>query len=402
MRDIKIVSNKHIIREKLISCFVAVAFLFNSICLLANILFPSLENFGEIFIIVFLILGMAVCLTASFRINFGLLSLNSIILLAILASYLYYDSPEIIKTLMNNYIVWGIGVTVIMMQKYDIRRTLDILYWLSLVIILFELVAEAEQKYESFTWTYSVLPCVATVIIHFTYCRFSNLILKITYIPGFFMLIKFILNANRGGLISILLLLFFISIKSLNSVNSHLKSRKILTILLATVAIAVGVFFEQITLLLYNYMQNLDFNIQALSKMYRLMEVGNITNNRQELYSYAWHGFVNSPIWGNGIGGFSVNHGGWTHNLILQLLYEGGILLSSLVLIPLAKNCLFVLREKRLTGDEYSLFVLFFSASIPKLMFSTELWSTQSFWMLFAFCMLIRCKYSNHKKNKLK
>lgn len=402
MRDIKIVSNKQIIREKLISCFVAVAFLFNSICLLANILFPSLENFGEIFIIVFLILGMAVCLTASFRINFGLLSLNSIILLAILASYLYYDSPEIIKTLMNNYIVWGIGVTVIMMQKYDIRRTLDILYWLSLVIILFELVAEAEQKYESFTWTYSVLPCVATVIIHFTYCRFSNLILKITYIPGFFMLIKFILNANRGGLISILLLLFFISIKSLNSVNSHLKSRKILTILLATVAIAVGVFFEQITLLLYNYMQNLDFNIQALSKMYRLMEVGNITNNRQELYSYAWHGFVNSPIWGNGIGGFSVNHGGWTHNLILQLLYEGGILLSSLVLIPLAKNCLFVLREKRLTGDEYSLFVLFFSASIPKLMFSTELWSTQSFWMLFAFCMLIRCKYSNHKKNKLK
>lgn len=295
MRDIKIVSNKQIIREKLISCFVAVAFLFNSICLLANILFPSLENFGEIFIIVFLILGMAVCLTASFRINFGLLSLNSIILLAILASYLYYDSPEIIKTLMNNYIVWGIGVTVIMMQKYDIRRTLDILYWLSLVIILFELVAEAEQKYESFTWTYSVLPCVATVIIHFTYCRFSNLILKITYIPGFFMLIKFILNANRGGLISILLLLFFISIKSLNSVNSHLKSRKILSILLATVAIAVGVFFEQITLLLYNYMQNLDFNIHALSKMYRLMEVGNITNNRQELYSYAWHGFVNSP-----------------------------------------------------------------------------------------------------------
>lgn len=402
MRDRKIVSNKQIIREKLISCFVAVAFLFNSICLLANILFPSVENFGEIFIIVFLILGMLVCLTASCRINFGLLLLNSIILLAILASYLYYDSSEIVKTLMNNYIVWGIGVTVIMMQKYNIRRTLDVLYWLSLVIILFEFAAEAEQKYESFTWTYSVLPCVATAIIHFAYCRFSNLILKITYIPGFLMLIKFVLNANRGGLISILLLLFFISLKSLNSVNLHLKSRKTLSILLVAVSIAVGLFFEQITLLLYNCMQNLDLNIHALSKMYRLIEVDNITNNRQDLYSYAWHGFLNSPLWGNGIGGFSVNHGGWTHNLVLQLLYEGGILLSSLVLIPLVKNCLFVLREKRLTGDEYSLFVLLFSASIPKLMFSTELWSTQSFWMLFAFCMLIRCKYSTHNTNKLK
>lgn len=394
--NIKASSQKHATREKLIACLVAVAFLFNSICLLANILFPSVDNFGEIFVIFILVLGLAACITPSVRINFNLLFLNAIILLAVFASYLYYDFSDIVKSLMINYISWGIGVTVIMMQKYNLRRVLNISYWISFFIILCELLTNAEKDYDILVWTYSIFPCIAISVIHFAYCRHRKFIFKITYIPCFVMMIKFMLNANRGGIVSILALFFFISIKSVNSAYGRVKNRKMLGLILLIFALFVGLFFEPIVSFLYNWAESMSFNVESLEKMYRLIETGNIINNRKELYACAWNGFLESPIIGNGVGGFSVKYGTWTHNFILQLLYEGGILLAPLVLVPLIENCLFVLKEKRITGDEYSLFVLFFSASVPRLLISTELWNTQSFWMLFAFCMLIRNKYKSH------
>lgn len=384
-------------REKRISIVISLAFLFNSICLLTNTLFPSVSNFGEMFVFALLLIGALICITSVMTINTTLLLINGTILIAMLLSFAFYDSNSDIKTLFINFIAWGIGITVIMMQKYVIRKVMDISFWMSVLIIAVDIITFAHERYESMTWTYAIFPCLAISIIHFNYCRFSKGYLKLAYIPGLILLIKFVFTANRGGLISLMVLLFLISIKSISKNSKHLKSHRMLAVVMLLIGVLIIVNLEPIVEYLYLALESRNIEISALSKMRRLIESDNLINNRDELYVFAWEGFLASPLWGNGIGAFSVNHGGWAHNFILQLLYEGGILLSSLILIPMIDSFLFVFRDNRIAGDEYSFFVLLFTTSVPRLLFSTELWNTQTFWMLFAFCIIIRYKYSEKR-----
>ncbi|SHF07159.1 O-antigen ligase family protein [Lactonifactor longoviformis] len=386
------------VRNTITSCLVAMAFLFNSICLLVGILFPAISGFGDVFVIIILFIGFLLCLTSPMRLIRNVIFMNLLLLLAIILSYIYYRFSPMIYTLMLNFFAWGIGIAVIMMQDYDLRKTINISYVFSTITCIFELIFNAHNLYEPMTWTYAIFPCLATIIVHFIYCRYSGILLKLFYIPGLLMLFKFFLYANRGGVVSLLLLIYLVSIKGKNSNSNKLRNKKILNILLLILLVCSVFFYEQIIAILYNLLSQRDIEVSALSKMYRMIGLGNVTNNRNELYIYAWNGFLESPLWGNGIGGFSVNHGGWTHNFVLQILYEGGIALFIIIIVPLVKIVVFFINGKQVTNEEYSLFALFFCTSVPRLLFSTELWNTQGFWMLLAFGMITIKKHKNIRK----
>lgn len=387
-------------KEFLTSLLISFAFLFNSICLLVNILIPSVENFGEIFVVAILLLGIGACAISSIKINYSLLRINVILLLAMLGSFLYYENDDAIKTLLTNFIVWGIGITILMMQEYSMEKVLSISFKVSIIVMIFDIITNADENYDSMVWAYAVLPCIAVTIVHFVYIRFTGLLSKIAYIPGFLMLIKFVLNANRGGLISLAVLVILLNFKAKDKSNNKLKNKYLLGTLLIILFVILIVFIEQITLYLYDTLASYGVEVSAIKKMYRLIEADNVSNNREELYNFAWNGFLSSPVFGNGIGGFSVNHGGWAHNLILQLLYEGGVILTALILVPLIKSSVFILKSTIVTVEEYSMYIVLFSTSIPRLLFSTELWNTQAFWMLFALCILIGTKYKNKKRGR--
>lgn len=386
-------------KRNLTSFVVAIAFLFNSICLLANIIFPEINNFGELFVIFMLLLGIvSMLLRLSFKIRLNILLPNMFILILMLISYFYYNSSSTILSLMINYVVWGLGIVFIMTQGFDEKKVIEYSFWISTAVIIAELMVSANQRYELMTWSYAVFPCVATAIVHFWYCRFQKYRYYIFYIPSLIMLIKFILNVNRGGLLSLVALMLLIVIKSTKQKGGRLKNRRAITFVLSIAVLLFALFFEQIIVELYEYLSSIGYEITAIRKTYKLIITDNVANNRNELYSYAWNGFLESPIFGHGIGGFSINHGGWVHNFVLQLLYEGGILLSAVVLIPLVKNCVFVIRSTQITKYEYAMFILLFSTSIPKLLVSTELWNTQTFWMLCAFGVFISSVYSKSRR----
>lgn len=371
----------------ILSCLVGSAFLFNSICLLMNIIAPSIAGFGKIFITIILLTGMIMCFPR-IRIAKNVIILNVFLLVLILASYFYYGCAAEISVLLQNYIVWGLGVTIIMMQKYDLKVVLDFCFYVSTATIICELLTNAHVAYEPMTWTYSIFPCVASVVVHFLYCRFDGIVKKIFYIPGLIMLIKFIAFSNRGGIVSLAVLLYLVSIKTINTKDLKLRNKTMLNIILLIILICIVVFYEQIIGFLFDIANSNGYKISSLNKMYRLIQEGNITNNRSELYEYAINGFKASPLWGKGIGAFSVNHGGWTHNFVLQILYEGGLLLFAAIIIPLIRIVFLFLKGTNIDAYRYSFFVLLFCTSIPRLLFSTELWNTQAFWMLLAFGLI--------------
>ena len=211
------------------------------------------------------------------------------------------------------------------------------------------------------------------------------------------MFFKFILNSNRGGLFSLAFLLYFIIMRKISKGTKYTSKRGITSVIVLLVICILAINYEAIVEALYNLLSANDIKVSAVNKMYRLIMTENVLNNRSELYEFAWKGFLESPIWGNGVGAFSVNHGGWAHNLFLQVLYEGGVLLFSLVFIPLLIIIYHMVWGDKVKKENYAFLVLLFCTSIPRLLFSTEIWNTQSFWMLLVFGLI---SINNEKRIK--
>ena len=382
--------------KKITSVIIAIAFLFNAICLAANLIIPSFAGFGDVLAIALLLIGLCSCFPV-LKISYNALLICVTILFMVLVSYFIYGQASEIFSLLKNYIVWGIGISVILMQPFDLEKTLDTAMVLSTSIIIADLILNADIHYESMVWTYAIFPCIATMLIHFVYRRHKSWFGKLLYIPGIIMFFKFILNSNRGGLFSLAFLLYFIIMRKISKGTKYTSKRGITSVIVLLVICILAINYEAIVEALYNLLSANDIKVSAVNKMYRLIMTENVLNNRSELYEFAWKGFLESPIWGNGVGAFSVNHGGWAHNLFLQVLYEGGVLLFSLVFIPLLIIIYHMVWGDKVKKENYAFLVLLFCTSIPRLLFSTEIWNTQSFWMLLVFGLI---SINNEKRIK--
>ena len=372
----------------ILATLIAMVFLFNPICMGMNLIFPDIVNFGDRFIILLLIAGILCCFP-KIKIYLGTFLLCISILILMLASYVYRGFSPIILDLLKNYVVWGIVITFFMMQPYNKETFVKVAYVISFIVIVVDLTVNTNVEYSSMTWSYSVFPCLAVMMIHFIYFRFRSVLGKLSYIPGFLILIKFLIGANRGGFFSLAFLFYFIISKKVISRTDKVKNRTIVSVIILILVVFVALNFEEIVFALYNMLAKADIDITSIDKMYRLIMSNNLTNNRTELYAFAWDGFLESPLFGKGIGAFSINYGGWTHNFILQILYEGGILLFSLIMIPMGRVVGLFIGDHDVSVEDYAMFTLFFCTSIPKLLFSTELWRTQGFWMLFVFGLMV-------------
>ena len=125
------------------------------------------------------------------------------------------------------------------------------------------------------------------------------------------------------------------------------------------------------------YLAN-QFDLRWLSKF--VLEE-DISNNRYVLYQEAWKGFLNSPVWGNGVAAFH-NYEIYPHNLFLQMMYETGLLMIIPVLYILYYAMKIIMSCKNLYGCDYRFVTFFFLISINQLMFSSYFWRNISFWLL--------------------
>lgn len=368
---------------------IAIVIMFNAICLLVNELMPSVSNFGDILIILVILCGAVACLLNGKILLRRFLLINGAILLWMLGSFVFYDFNQDIFSLLINYLVWGIIITFFMTLEYDIQKTLNIALPIASITLLVDLLCNGVAQYEAMTWTYAVFPCLCVCFAHMTLCKGQLGKLRwLYYLPAILMLFRFITEANRGGWVSLIVLVYLLTAKTKIQQDTKLRNRVLWNVLFVTSIVLAVFFYDWIITVLYKLTSGLGINIYSIEKMYRGIVADNITNNRTELYQFAWEGFLSSPIWGHGIGAFAVNHGGWPHNFILQLLYEGGILLFLLVMIPFGKILLAVMKSNSITTTDYAMFVCLFATSVPKLLVSAELWNAQGFWMLLAFGMV--------------
>jgi len=389
-------------RSFLRELLIVIVFLFNSICAVVSKLIPSIRDFGDALIFIVVLLGMANCLLSRKVILRKFLLINIAILLFAIGSFALYGFNGEIGLLLVNYFIWGVIISFFVTLEYDVKRVMNIALVLSSFFLAVYLFHNSAKKADSMAWTYGVFPCLSVCLTHMVFMKDQLGKIKwALYLPSYFICLQFVLDANRGGWVSMILLVYFLTIKVKIKQEPKMRNRVLWNLLFLTLIFVAVFLYEPIIKLLYEITTALDIRFYAIEKTYRGILADNVTNNRTELYDFAWKGFLSSPVWGHGIGAFSVNHGGWPHNFFLQLLYEGGILLFLLVLGPLVRIVWVVVRTDRITPAEYALFVCFFANSIPKLLFSTQVWNVQGFWLLLAFGMMLLIRIQHNAQEEI-
>lgn len=141
-----------------------------------------------------------------------------------------------------------------------------------------------------------------------------------------------------------------------------------------------------------------DLQINIFNKMIRLNEQHNLFNGREINVNAAMIGIRKNPIIGNGMASYQYYTGyPYPHNLILQLMYDGGIILTLLVMVPViiaGRNW-----YRRCNISDYALVVLTLFSGVFPSFFSGDIWTSELLWVCFSILLTHSAKKKKGVQN---
>lgn len=218
----------------------------------------------------------------------------------------------------------------------------------------------------------------------------DNIILKIvaSIIALAYMAISFMYGA-RGALLSVTIFMF---IFWLIHADNKEKIRK--RVLFGFIVILLTILLFPVLIKgLYSFLDGHGIEARSVERVYdAVMNNASMSEGRAILAKKARMGIMDSIVWGNGIGSFDNFSGIYPHNIILQLLYEGGLLLAVPILGIFVKGIITMISAKY--NFRYKSFLLMlFCSGVIELFLSSHLWMSLFFWLFLGQSIL-------HKKFK--
>ena len=238
--------------------------------------------------------------------------------------------------------------------------------------------------------TYSFLPpVVATIVYLFTGFKNDSKKLKIVFLIcaliNFVFLLRMMLFGSRGPILAIICTFVFLLVVKKKTGEGVLVNKK--WALLSVVFIVVLVFSLETYMLLFDtFFEKFGINFRFIDKSIALISDDNLDHGRSDIAKVIWEGFCESPIWGNGIDRSLANAGiSFPHNFILQILYDGGLLLFIVLLVPVARGLW--MKYKNSTLSSYMVLTTLFFSSVPGALFSGNLWRQALLWLLMGVAL---------------
>ena len=250
----------------------------------------------------------------------------------------------------------------------------------------------------------SLVPSViAAMIIAVIFIRHENrwqqIISAIGILGNIILFAYMVRYGSRGPYLAVLLMISFLPAISIDRLligswasNAFQWLRGLRFLGTYTFGILLAAFVVGLSWMFYQ----MDWEVSVMAKFVKAIEQGDISNGRFEIWLASLRGFCAEPIWGHGIGQISRDlsyvH---PHNSVVQLLYDGGLLLLALVLIP---TCCIAIRFLRLRTKSLQhimlvvLLIFLFFISVPNSMLSGDLWSNSRVWLLVGFCLSLFAK----------
>jgi len=191
-----------------------------------------------------------------------------------------------------------------------------------------------------------------------------------------YLIISFVYGA-RGALLSISVFFFLLWIICADT-RKILRQRVLLVVI---ICLFVYLLFPIIISGLYNLLQTFGIEARSVERLFdAVSNDASLSQARGTLARDAINGFLDSPLWGNGIGSFDHFSGVYPHNIILQLLYEGGILLALPLLFCLFKG-MYTMVSLKYNRDFRLFLLMLFCSGVIELFLSSHLWMSLFFWL---------------------
>lgn len=231
------------------------------------------------------------------------------------------------------------------------------------------------------------------VLANLVYLRFfyknESVFLKIVMLffaaINIYYLVLMTMYGSRGPVLCALLLILSFFIVHVAD-NGKITIRKGQTYIILVCIVLITYSFTTILQMLQDFFATFDVSLNVIDKFLRLDDRGDMTNGREKILSMTWEGIINSPLWGNGTSQFLNNTGVvYPHNFILQMLYDGGIILTLSVMIPVLK--ILIHKMRTVPKNEYICLLFLLFASVPGALFSGDLWNQGTLWMFFGFVL---------------
>lgn len=190
---------------------------------------------------------------------------------------------------------------------------------------------------------------------------------------------------NRGASLTLIIFL-------LVEFYKKIKLKKICILLLVVFSLILRTKIDEIKYILTKVILFIltNFNLESYSvrKILIMLDRGlaSSSSGRDKLYKLALQMGEENFLLGNGIGTYREIRGTYPHNLFLEIYVQFGIvgiIIFSLVIIKL----LFKIKLKK--EEEYSILIILFILSIPRLMLSSSLWERPEFWGAIGYLLYL-------------
>lgn len=232
-----------------------------------------------------------------------------------------------------------------------------------------------------------LIPVVGTIVYCCYYLKsdkgFQRILSLFLVVCNFIFFLELFLFGSRGPLLAIaccIVLLFLFTKQN----NRLVISWKRLFFVIGCVSILVPSFIL-VSSWLSDVLKTVGISSYSLDKNVLMAATNSLDNGRDDLSQLALKGFIERPILGHGLDLFDINYPetSYPHNFILQILYDGGLVLFFLLIIPGIKKIVRLLR--RGINSQVSFFIFLFCVSVPGGLFSGDLWEQNMLWMCMGF-----------------
>ena len=295
------------------------------------------------------------------------------------------------------------------MQKINYKKALEyIMYILYIIVPVMNILFmknNLSSTYDAITMgtSYAILPVLCACVLHFHYYRkTSNLCQKICYVLAVIISLFYIQMSYRGALVSyFLVILFTVFMEITNNKKKYFSLGRKIIIFMFFFIVCVGILnIDTIVIWLKGILDSVGISVAFIDKYIYLLQEGDVSHGRINIYILALKGFLNSPIWGNGISTFEANTGyEFPHNVFLQFLYDGGLLLAVPLFIALIRGLINIYKMKNIEMKDQKVFILLlFFVSIPRMMVSAESWRIMPFWIMLSMINQVHRNHENRRK----
>lgn len=226
---------------------------------------------------------------------------------------------------------------------------------------------------------YACITGVMFLIMNFSETR------KLADLVGAIGLIALIfVYGSRGPLIGIILFAVYFSMRYF-----HKKGQDFACVILFIALVVFVVFFRDIMSALNNMLIGIGVSSRSLYLL------ANQSLSYDAGRSDIWQGIIEeiqkNPFRIRGINAEYMTYNTYAHNMILELIYQHGIIVGGFALFFSLEKVIETIRLD-VTRDEAIICLIFMFSCIPSLMFSGSLWTSQNFWIWIAIIISISQK----------